>query len=195
MGGIKTGEILVVDSDNLLDQRVLTLPLDMIQFFQPHELTGDLRWIGPVNKDGYGVVRRKAWLDWLKERGLLRSGAHSVQAHVFTFLCYYGAMNPGWTVDHREITCPLRHQRCCEPLHLEAVPNPVNIKRGNESNYRPIEQVPRVFDAQWFDIHLSPEEHRTVRFVPEEERPLYRAKRWDKLQGNDHDAIQAAFVT
>ena len=193
MGGIKTQEILVVDSNNLFDQRVLTVPVEVARLLQRDERTGDLRWIGPVDKEGYGVIRRKALLDWLKERNLLRSGAHSVQAHVFTYLCYYGAIRPGWTVDHREITCPLRHKRCCWPLHLEAVPNAVNIKRGNQANYHPVEQVPRAFDAQWFDAHVLPNEQRTVLFFPAE-RPLYRASRWDKQHGLDHEAIQATFV-
>lgn len=196
MGGIKTGEILVVDSDNLFEQRVLTVPAEVARLLQWHGPTGDLRWIGPKNKDGYGVIRSRALLAWLEDKGLLRRNAHSVAAHQFVRLAYdLEPLKPGETVDHRENWCPLRHPCCCNPIHTERVPNAVNAKRGNESNYRPMAHHLRFFDPQGLDSHYPPHLQRPLPPPPIEEFPFYRAKRFDELRGLDHDAIQAAFTT
>jgi hypothetical protein len=195
MGGIKTAEILIVDGDNLLDQKVLTVPREVARLLQWHGPTGDLRWIGPKNKDGYGVIRAKDLLDWLIKKELLRRDAHSVPAHTFVKLASdLKPLKDGETVDHRENWCPLRHPLCCHPEHTERVPNAVNSKRGNESNYKPMAFHLRFFDPQDLDAHVPPHLQRPLPPPPIVEFPLYRAKRFDELMGRDHEAIQAAFV-
>lgn len=53
-------------------------------------------------------------------------GKESIMAHRISYECWFGGIPDDFVIDH---LC--RNGRCINPLHLEAVPNVVNVMRGN----------------------------------------------------------------
>ena len=63
-------------------------------------------------------------------------------AHRYVYKLYFGELEMGLKVDH---TChngkgcppgPCEHRLCCNPSHLEAVSNSVNVNRSHNSNFQ-----------------------------------------------------------
>jgi len=75
---------------------------------------GCWRWIGMLDKAGYGRIR--------DERG--RAG-ESLYAHRVAHIRWKGPIPEGCEVDH---LC--RNRWCVNPDHLEAVPHKTNMRRG-----------------------------------------------------------------
>ncbi|MFJ2650893.1 HNH endonuclease signature motif containing protein [Streptomyces sp. NPDC087420] len=60
-----------------------------------------------------------------KGYGRIRIGAHHAAAHRVSYVLAYGEIPAGLQLDH---LCRVRH--CVAPLHLEAVTNRENVRRG-----------------------------------------------------------------
>lgn len=71
-------------------------------------------WTGKLNPDGYGRVLLPKEL-----------GYTLVRTHRYTYETFVGPIPPGLVIDH---LCRVRH--CCNPDHLEAVTQRVNVLRG-----------------------------------------------------------------
>lgn len=67
-------------------------------------------WVGPHNQKGYGLVK---------------AGRSSRAAHRVVYENAYGAVLPGYSVDH---LCRMRD--CIREDHLQAVIHRVNVRRG-----------------------------------------------------------------
>lgn len=72
---------------------------------------GCWQWTGFVDKNGYGH--------------LATSRRKHIRAHIYSFEAKHGPVPDGLQLDH---TC--RNRWCCNPDHLEAVTQRVNIMRG-----------------------------------------------------------------
>lgn len=70
-------------------------------------------WTGSLSPQGYGQLQSPG------NQGL-------VLAHRFAFELIYGPVPEGLVLDH---LC--RNHACCNPLHLEAVTQKENVRRGN----------------------------------------------------------------
>lgn len=81
----------------------------------PVDGNGCMLWTGQPNRAGYG----RFWL-----------GRKNVLAHRLAYELAYGAIPDGLVIDHvRANGC--RHRHCVAPLHLEAVTNAENVRRGD----------------------------------------------------------------
>ena len=75
-----------------------------------NDATGCWEWCGYIRKDGYAQTTRMSETDYV---------------HRHAYRDAHGAIPAGMVIDH---TCGVRH--CCNPSHLEAVPQSVNVQRG-----------------------------------------------------------------
>lgn len=94
--------------------RLFPMTLDEIQRFMAHlRLTPDGCWVwtGSRNSHGYGIVtiRGERWL-----------------AHRVAYMLFVGPPRPGLVIHH-----DCSNPSCCNPYHLEAVPQAENVRRGN----------------------------------------------------------------
>lgn len=99
---------------------------DLARFWFYVDASGGMDWCWPwpkVTPYGYGAV-------YYRGRNTL--------AHRMAYELFVGPIPAGMTVDHLchdpnkcdlDTKCP--HRLCCNPLHLEAVPQSVNNHRGN----------------------------------------------------------------
>lgn len=72
-------------------------------------------WIGAIDPNGYGRFR----LD-----------GKTIGAHRATYIIFVGPIPKGYVVDHvRAKGC--RRKNCVRPSHLEAVPQRINVLRGD----------------------------------------------------------------
>jgi hypothetical protein len=87
------------------------------RFWSKVEIHGECWvWVGALNDDGYGVI-------W--------DGNRLVYAHRLMYRWTLGEPPEGLTLDH---LCRVR--ACVNPIHLEAVTNRENIRRGVEARRR-----------------------------------------------------------
>jgi HNH endonuclease len=76
-----------------------------------NEITGCWEWAGHVRADGYAQTT---------------AGGRKDYVHRIAWRAVHGPIAPGSVIDH---LCKVRH--CCNPKHMEAVPQSVNVQRGN----------------------------------------------------------------
>jgi hypothetical protein len=90
-------------------------------------------WIGARGRGGYGQVA-----GWHYPGG----DQKNIIAHRAAYILTYGPIPEGFEVDH---TCHTRtcllgekcpHRQCCNPAHLEAVPQCINWQRGRGGIYK-----------------------------------------------------------
>ena len=72
----------------------------------------------------------------------MRVAGKTVRAHRVAYELWFGPIEPGLTVDHLchnadpdctgGVAC--QHRACCNPAHLEAVPQRINLMRGKSSS-------------------------------------------------------------
>lgn len=81
-------------------------------------------WTASLNQRGYGIFA-------------LSGTGGSIPAHRWAYQAWHGPLAPGETVDHTchnaDPSCPAGvcdHRKCCNPAHLEAVPDLENVARG-----------------------------------------------------------------
>lgn len=87
---------------------------------------GCLLWTGYVGPNGYGYIS---------------DGVRKLTTHRASYEIRYGKVAEGLVLDHvchnRDESCPggpsCVHRRCINPLHLEAVPQKVNVHRSHKS--------------------------------------------------------------
>lgn len=92
---------------NFLDDR---LPARFWMRLQPCPVSGCWLWSGATVVGGYGRTK---------------IGTKSILVHRLTYQAAVGPIAPGLVVDHKcRTTC------CCNPNHLEAVTQQVNVQRG-----------------------------------------------------------------
>jgi hypothetical protein len=90
---------------------------------------GCWHWTGPLNNKGYGIVGSK------------RQGTRLM--HRIGYIATNGDPGPDLVIDHlchnADRECPggesCIHRRCCNPEHLEAVTEAVNIRRSPVPHY------------------------------------------------------------
>lgn len=107
-------------------------------------------WTGGVTPDGYGYIHASA--------------GRRLYAHRLAYELSQGPIPDGLTIDHvchngsgctEGTACP--HRRCVNPAHLEAVPLPVNVRRGarRRSVRGPDER--RAAARTWYESHREQE--------------------------------------
>src|SRR5487761_316916 len=80
------------------------------RFIYPEPNSGCWLWLGSISRGGYGQV-------W--------SGKALIPSHRFAYEIYKGKIPEGLQIDH---LC--RNPFCCNPDHLEATTQKINILRG-----------------------------------------------------------------
>lgn len=167
-------EIVVVDGDDLLTQR--TMVEAVFNKLEVDEVHGCWLWTGQKNGKDYGMLRGRV-LKHLKRKHICHPDRTCMPVHAYVYYCYYGPFPARWTIDHVQGQCPTRDPRCCNPEHLEAVPNGTNVRRMTEANTRPFELMPPLFDPQCFDEHLGDRAGQQLRILVPAEVPVFRATR------------------